>query len=147
MLPGAEALRPSQSLLYRIADALIYPTRYGASADDCPTLAQIDETSEIQARLAAGRFDGDQPTLFDPEPFTPRTVVWLLFTGNHVEAGPLSAYLALPGGPLPGGRVNWLRIEPLLTGDVPPGDPGPASQVPNIPTQPPEPSLILRLRP
>lgn len=86
LLPGAEVLRPSQSLLYRIANALIYPTRYGSSSDDCPTLAQIDK-SEIQARLADGRYDYDPPTLFDPVPATPRTVVWLMFTGNNVEGG------------------------------------------------------------
>jgi hypothetical protein len=144
LLPGAELLRPRQSLLYGIADALVYPHRYGASADDCPTQAQIED-SEIQAQLADGTFFDDQPTLFDPEPSTPRVVVWLLFTGNHVESGPLSAYLALPGGRLPGDLVNWRRIEPLLASDLPPEDPGPAGQVRPGPELPPEPKLPIRL--
>ena len=118
-LPGAELLQPQQSLLYRIADAVVYPKRFGLRPDDCPTTAQIDD-SEIQERLADGYFPY-QPTLFDPDPKTPPKVVWLLFTGNHVESGPLVAYLALPGGRLPDRRVNWLGIELLLAD----GDTGP----------------------
>ena len=96
-LPGAELLRPSQSLLYKIANAVIYPMRYGSSAYDCPTSAQIDDMSYIQQELAAGTFQC-QPTLFDSVPYQPPKVVWMLFTGNHIETGPLAAYLALPGG-------------------------------------------------
>ena len=113
-LPGAEFLRPSGSLLYGIADAWVYPMRYGDTADDCPTSAQIDDESQIQRMLAQGRFH-DTPTLFDPDPATPRKVVWLLFTGNAVEGGPLAAYLALPGGRLPNRRVDWPHICLLYT--------------------------------
>jgi hypothetical protein len=146
LIPGAELLRPTQSLLYRIAGALVYPMRYGSSAYDCPTSAEIDDDSEIQTRLAAGRFD-DPPTLFDPPSFKPRTVVWLLFTGNNVEGGPLSAYLALPGGPLPERRIHWLGIEPLFTGSegAAPDSPAPG-QPPRSSPPPSEPSLPLRLR-
>lgn len=146
-LPGAELLQPQQSLLYRIADAVVYPKRFGLRPDDCPTTAQIDD-SEIQERLADGYF-AHQPTLFDPDPKTPPKVVWLLFTGNHVESGPLVAYLALPGGCMPDRRVNWLGIEPLLAnGSVGSGDAKTRScQPPSAPSLPPQPSLALNLRP
>jgi hypothetical protein len=145
-LPGAEVLRPQGSLLYRIANAVVYPKRFGERPDDCPTTAQIED-SEIQRRLADGHFE-HQPSLFDPDPDTPPTVVWLLFTGNHVDSGPLVAYLAVPGGRLPGGRVNWRGIEPLLSdGDVGPDDDQGAgdAQPPSLPPVPPEPSLSLNL--
>lgn len=145
-LPGAELLQPQQSLLYRIAGALVYPKRFGLRRDDCPTTAQIDD-SEIQERLADGYFM-HEPTLFDPDPMTPPKVVWLLFTGNHVDSGPLVAYLALPGGRLPGRRVKWLGIEPLVTdGDTRPDDEARNSQPPPIPSLPPQPNLALNLRP
>jgi hypothetical protein len=145
LLPGAELLRPRGSLLYRIANAVIYPTRYGRSADDCPTSARFDDASEIQQELAAGRFY-EHPTLFDPDPYTPPTVVWLLFTGNFVESGPLACYLALPGGALPDGRVDWRRIEPLLASPPDSGGPGDAVQDDPGPPPPPEPTPKLRLR-
>ena len=145
-LPGAELLQPQQSLLYRIADAVVYPKRFGLRPDDCPTTAQIDD-SEIQERLADGHFV-HQPTLFDPDPEKPSKVVWLLFTGNHVESGPLVAYLALPGGRLQGRRVNWLGIEPLLAdgGAGPDGNETEGSQPPSVPSLPPQPNLTLNLR-
>lgn len=145
-LPGAELLRPKQSLLYRIADAVIYPMRYGTRETDCPTSACIDDASGIQQELAGGRFY-EHPTLFDPEPYTPPTVVWLLFTGNFVEGGPLASYLALPGGAHADGRLEWLRIEPLLTGPAlgGPEDPVRADPRPPLPL-PPEPAPKLRLR-
>lgn len=147
VLPGAELLQPQQSLLYRIADAVVYPKRFGLRPDDCPTTAQIDD-SEIQERLADGYFPY-QPTLFDPDPKTPPKVVWLLFTGNHVESGPLVAYLALPGGCLPDRRVNWLGIEPLLAdGDTEPDEEEAGSSQPSpVPPLPPQPNLALNLRP
>ena len=145
-LPGAELLRPQQSLLYRIANAVVYPKRFGVRPDDCPTTAQIDD-SEIQERLADGHFV-QHPTLFDPDPEIPPKVVWLLFTGNHLDSGPLVAYLALPGGRLPDRRVDWLGIEPLLAdgdsgtdGDRLAGN----SQPPAGPPLPPEPSLAINL--
>ena len=146
-LPGAELLQPQQSLLYHIADAVIYPKRFGLRPDDCPTTAQIDD-SEIQERLADGDFT-HQPTLFDPDPRMPPKVVWLLFTGNHMESGPLVAYLALPRGRLPGRRVNWLGIEPLLAdvGTGPDGDETEITQPPSVPSLPPQPNLVLNLRP
>jgi len=149
-LAGAELLRPSQSVLYSIAGAVVYPMRYGRTAYDCPTSAQIDDTSEFQSELAAGHFY-EQLSLFDPSPATPRVVVWLLFTGNHVEGGPLAAYLALPGGRLTERRVYWPAIEPLLSdvgGDGTEGL-GPNAGSPSLPFSPPppEPSLKLQLRP
>ena len=145
LLPGAQLLRPKGSLLYRIADAVIYPARYGTGADDCPTSARFDDTSEIQQELAAGRFY-EHPSLFDPDPYTPPTVVWLLFTGNFVESGPLASYVAEPGGALPDGRVNWLRIEPLLTGPSASGSAEePVDDDPKPPLSP-EPRPQLRLR-
>ena len=144
LLPGAELLRPKQSLLYRIADAVIYPMRYGTSETDCPTSACIDDASGIQQVLAGGRFY-EHPTLFDPEPHTPPTVVWLLFTGNFVEGGPLASYLALPGGAHADGRLEWLRIEPLLTGPESGGLEDPVHADPKPPV-PPEPTPKLRLR-
>lgn len=145
-LPGAEFLQPRQSLLYRIAGALVYPKRFGLMPDDCPTSAQIDD-SEIQERLADGYFMYE-PTLFDPDPTTPLKVVWLLFTGNHVDSGPLVAYLALPGGRLPDRRVKWLGIESLLADE----DTGPDNGVrnskpPSVPSLPSQPNLALNLRP
>jgi hypothetical protein len=147
-LPGAEILQPQQSLLYRIANALVYPKRFGARPDDCPTTAQLED-SEIQERLADGRLE-HQPTLFDPDPETPPKVVWLLFTGNHVDSGPLVAYLALPGGRLPGRRVNWLGIEPLLAGDDTGSDDDRIvgnGQPLSFPSLPPQPSLAINLLP
>ena len=149
LIPGADLRRPSQSLLYRVGRAVIYPMRYGYSADDCPTDAKIDGTSDIQNRLAAGLYD-ETPTLFDPTPGEPLVVVWLLFTGNHVEGGPLSAYVALPGGRLADGRIHWPNIEELLAngGSGPPGAPGgqnPDDQEPDVPL-PPEPALSMALR-
>jgi hypothetical protein len=149
LLLGAELLRPSQSLLYGVAGALIYPMRYGNHEDDCLTSAQIDEDSDIQAQLAEGCFN-EPPTLFDPDPEKPRTVVWLLFTGNHVEGGPLSAYLAQPGGRLPERHVEWTGIEPLIThaADDGPEDGGAGGSGPVAPAAPmaPEPTLNLQLR-
>lgn len=146
-LPGAELLQPQQSLLYRIAGALVYPKRFGLGPDECPTTAEIDD-SDIQERLAEGYFPY-QPTLFDPHPEIAPKVVWLLFTGNHVEGGPLVAYLGLPGGRLPARRVNWLGIEPLLVDGAaePRVDTAESSQPPHIPSLPPQPSLALNLRP
>jgi hypothetical protein len=144
LLPGAGLVRPRGSLLYRIAAALIYPMRYGSSAVDCPTSAHIDDASGIQQELAGGRFY-DHPTLFDPDPHTPPTVIWLLFTGNFVEGGPLASYLALPGGALPDGRVEWRRIEPLLTGSASGSPEDPMRDDPKPPL-PPEPTPKLRLR-
>jgi len=97
-LPGAELLQPQQSLLYHIADAVIYPKRFGLRPDDCPTTAQIDD-SEIQERLADGHFT-HQPTLFDPDPRTPPKVVWLLFTGNHMEGCVFLEGVTFPGVPV-----------------------------------------------
>lgn len=144
LLPSAALLRPRGSLLYRIADAVIYPMRYGTDATDCPTSARIDDASGIQQELAGGWFY-EHPTLFDPDPCTPPTVVWLLFTGNFVEGGPLASYLAQPGGPLPDGRVEWLRIEPLLTGPASSSPENPVREGPK-PPQSPEPTPKLRLR-
>jgi hypothetical protein len=149
VLPGAQLLRPSQSLMYGIAGALVYPMRYGDTADECPTSAQINDVSQIQRVLADGRFY-ETPSLFDPDPATDRKVVWLLFTGNFLEGGPLSAYLVLPGGMLPERRVEWPRIEPLLDdSDVDgPEEPDWGSNTPKTPVQPlpPEPTLNLQLR-
>jgi len=111
---------------------------------DCPTSARIDDASGIQQELASGRFY-EHPTLFDPDPRTPPTVVWLLFTGNFVEGGPLVSYLALPGGALTDGRLECLRIEPLLTGSASGGPEDPVSDDPKPPL-PPEPAPKLRLR-
>ena len=144
LLPGAALLRPKGSLLYRIADAVIYPMRYGTGATDCPTSARIDDASGIQQELAGGWFY-EHPTLFDPDPRTPPTVVWLLFTGNFVEGGPLASYLAQPGGALPDGRVEWLRIEPLLAGPASNSPEDPVREGPK-PALPPEPAPKLRLR-
>jgi hypothetical protein len=144
LLPGAGLLRPKGSLLYRIADAVIYPMRYGTGAADCPMSARIDDASGIQQELAGGWFY-EHPTLFDPDPRTPPTVVWLLFTGNFVEGGPLASYLAQPGGALPDGRVEWLRIEPLLTGPASSSPEDPVREGPK-PALPAEPMPKLRLR-
>jgi hypothetical protein len=144
LLPGAALLRPKGSLLYRIADAVIYPMRYGTGATDCPTSARIDDASGIQQELAGGWFY-EHPTLFDPDPRTPPTVVWLLFTGNFVEGGPLASYLAQPGGALPDGRVEWLRIEPLPAGPPSNSPEDPVREGPK-PALPPEPAPKLRLR-
>lgn len=150
-LPGAEFRRPSGSLLYSIGHALVYPMRYATNASECPTSARIDEDSDIQLDFAEGRYY-EPPTLFDPEPSTPRKVVWLLFTGNHVEGGPLSAYLAMPSGTVSDRWIEWSAIE-LLIGDEQ-GDEL-IDQVPdpdNLPTLPstqlpPEPPLPMSLRP
>jgi hypothetical protein len=129
---------------------VIYPVHYGSSAYDCPTETRIDPNSDIQNRLADGIYH-EAPTLFDPEPYAPPVVVWLLFTGNHVEGGPLSAYVALPGGHLSDNRVKWLRIEKLIkTAGQGPEEPrsphdGPTSQSPQPPL-PPQPVLPLQLR-
>ena len=144
LLPGAALLRPKESLLYRIADAVIYPMRCGTGATDCPTSARIDDASGIQQELAGGWFY-EHPTLFDPDPRTSPTVVWLLFTGNFVEGGPLTSYLAQPGGALPDGRVEWLRIEPLLAGPASNSPEDPVREGPK-PALPPEPAPKLRLR-
>lgn len=150
-LPGAEFQRPSGSLLYSIGHALVYPMRYATNASECPTSARIDEESDIQLDLAEGRFY-EPPTLFDPEPSTPRKVVWLLFTGNHVESGPLSAYVAMPSGTVSDRWIEWSAIEPLIEDDQ--GDelmeqePDPDSLSTPLSTQlPPEPSLPISLRP
>jgi hypothetical protein len=150
VLPGAQLLRPSQSLMYGIAGALVYPMRYGDTADECPTSAQINDVSQIQRMLADGHFY-ETPSLFDPDPATDRKVVWLLFTGNFLEGGPLAAYLALPGGMLPERRVDWPHIEPLLSDSDADGhdDPDSGGDTPKTPVQPlplPEPTLNLQLR-
>jgi hypothetical protein len=145
-LPGAELLQPQHSLLYHIPNALVYLKRFGLRPDDCPTSTQISD-SEIQERLADGHFDY-QPTLFDPDPKTPPKVVWLLFTGNYLDSGPLVAYLALPGGRLPDRRIDWLGIEPLLNdGGIDPGEEESGGQSPTAPPVPPQPDLALNLRP
>ena len=66
-----------------------------------------------------------------------------------MESGPLVAYLALPRGRLPGRRVNWLGIEPLLAdGDTgPDGDETEITEPPSVPSLPPQPNLVLNLRP
>jgi len=150
-LPGAEIQRPNGSLLYVIGTALIYPKRYGEREDDCPTFAQIDEDSENQLGLADGRFEV-APTLFDPDPTTPRQVVWLLFAGNHIESGPLAAFLGKPGGRLSNNRIDWLAIEPLLRDDVDPTDQSSQGWPDNSPSPssaplPSEPPLSISLRP
>lgn len=150
-LPGAEFRRPSGSLIYSIGRALVYPARYATDTAECPTLARIDEDSDIQLDFAEGRYY-EPPTLFDPEPSTPQKVVWLLFTGNHVESGPLSAYVAMPSGTVSDRWIEWSAIEPLIEDDE--GDelmeqePDPDSLSTPPSTQlPPEPPLPLSLRP
>jgi hypothetical protein len=142
-LPGAQLLRPSQSLLYHIADARVRPVHYGVHGDDCPTSTRPDPDSAVQAQLAMGSLY-ETPTLFDLEPERPSKVVWLLQTGNHVESGPLSAYVALPGGLLPDGRIDWTHIEPLLD-ERQPGPDGSSGEAKPGPIAP-EPTLHLTLR-
>lgn len=155
VVPAAEWLRPKRSLLYRIGGALIYPIRFGVLADDCPVRATFDGISNIQAALASGESPYDEPTLFDPDPFEPPTVVWLLFSGNHVESGPLASYVGLPDGMLVNGRIEWKALEPLVTDDESEDPGGPQAAVaprpgPIDPTLPalltPEPELNLTIR-
>jgi hypothetical protein len=148
LLPGAQMLRPKGSLLYRIGNAAIYPMRYGTRADDCPTSARITEASGIQKELASGLYS-EQPTLFDLISEQPPMVVWLLFTGNSVEGGPLSAFVAIPGGAQPDGRIEWPQIEPLLGNYSGNGPHIPSLVLPQapLPVIPPQPTPKLRLRP
>ena len=146
-LPGAQLLRPKQSLLYRIGSAVVYPMRYGSRKDDCPTTARIEDPSAIQRDLAGGRYH-EPLTLFDVETDTPPVVVWLLFTGNSVEGGPLAAYLAIPGGYHSDGCIELPQIEELLPGDAGPyASDAPVQEEPRLLALSPEPIPQLRLRP
>jgi hypothetical protein len=148
LIPGAHLTMIHNAVTIQLGQITLYPIHWGETAAQCPTSVKIDLDKGVRVKFVTGALPRRRdPSLFDEVVPQDPEMVWVIFTGNHIEGGPLSSYVAKSKGYLPDGRLALIAIEPLLDSDTlnSPHDPTIYTPLPP-PVQPKEPEIRLSLR-
>jgi hypothetical protein len=119
LIPGAHIALIRNAVTIQLGPVTLYPIHSGATAAQCPTSVKVKSNDKgVWSKFATGALPRrPHPTLFDESPPQKPEMVWVIFTGNHVDGGPLSSYVAKSKGYLADGRLALEAIEPLLKND------------------------------